>query len=352
MNTMIKPAFLNSIIKNFKGKLPGENISVGLNIGVSSVKLVKLKFSKDTAELAGYSLEQNQVDQKELIKRVIQEQVFKRVNISVSGQQAITRYVDFPKMNANELKQALKFESQKYIPFPYSEVNLDAFVLKDDLPDNKMRILIAAVKKEFLSQRLDLLKSLGLEVDIVDIDSLALINAFIFNYTEAEELNKKTIALLNIGSATSNLNILENSMPSLSRDINVGGNNFTQKIADTFNVDFKSAEELKTNPDKQSSDKIITAVESMLAKLAQEVRTSFDYYESRSVSSVGKIFLSGGGSLYAGINEMFSNLLGLPVENWDPLKKILIADTVNASKVRSLSGQLAVAIGLALRQAP
>jgi len=181
---------------------------------------------------------------------------------------------------------------------------------------------------------------------------LALINAFIFNYTEAEELNKKTIALLNIGSATSNLNILENSMPSLSRDINVGGNNFTQRIADTFNVDFKSAEDLKTNPDKQSSDKIVTAVESMLAKLAQEVRTSFDYYESRSVSSVDKIFLSGGGSLYAGINEMFSNLLGLPVENWDPLKNILIADTVNASKVRSLSGQLAVAIGLALRQAP
>jgi type IV pilus assembly protein PilM len=315
------------------------------------VKLVKLRFSKDSAELCGYSLEQNQLDQPELLRRIIQEQAVKRVNISVSGQQAITRYIDFPKMNAGELKQALKFESQKYIPFPYSEVNLDACILKDDLPDNKMRILLAAVKKDFLKQRLDLLKSLGLEVDIVDIDSLALINAFTFNYSEVEDLNKKTIALLNIGSATSNLNILENSMPSLSRDINIGGNNFTQRITDALGVDFKSAEELKTNSDKQKSEKILTAIESILAKLAQEVRTSFDYYESRSVTSVEKIFLSGGGSLYSGMNEMLSNLLGLKVENWDSFKKIPIAETSNPAKIKSLSGQLAVAIGLALRQA-
>jgi type IV pilus assembly protein PilM len=335
---------------NFKKFLSKEKISVGLNIGVSSIKLVKLRFAKDITELCGFCLEQNQIDLEGVLKNIIQTQGIRRINISVSGQQAITRYIDFPRMKSEELKQALKFEAQKYIPFPVAEVNLDGYVLKEDLPDNKMRILLAAVKKELLNQRIKLLRDLGLEIDIVDVDSLALINAFNFNYSEDENLKNKTIALLNIGSATSNLNILENSLPSLSRDISIGGNNFTQRVADVLGINFKSAEELKTDFDKQKSDKVISAVESVLAKLAQEVRTSFDYYESRSVSSVEKIFVSGGGSLYAGLKDMLTDLLGLPVENWDPLKKISIALNLDASKIKAISGQLAVAIGLALRK--
>jgi len=346
---MIKVEFLNSVIKNFKDKLAGEKISVGLNIGVSSIKLVKLKFAKETTELCGFCLEQNQLDLEGVLKKIIQAQGIKRINISVSGQQAITRYVDFPKMNGSELKQSLKFEAQKYIPFPVAEVNLDAYILREDLPDNKMRILLAAVKKEYLNQRLKLLRELGLEIDIVDIDSLALINAFNFNYSEDDNLKDKTIALLNIGSATSNLNILESGMPMLSRDVNIGGNNFTQKIADALGIDFKNAEEVKTSGGKEKADKIMLAIEPILVKLAQEVRTSFDYYESRSVSSVGKIFISGGGSLYTGLKDMLTDLLGLSVENWDPLNKISIAQDIDGSKINTISGQLAVAIGLALR---
>ena len=340
---------IEKLKKELKDKFSGEKISIGLNIGVSSIKMVKLKFAKETTELCGFCLEQNQLDLEEVLKKIIQAQGIKRVNISVSGQQAITRYVDFPKMNAQELKQALKFEAEKYIPFPVEEVNLDGYILREDLPDNKMRILLAAVKKESLNQRLKLLRELGLEIDIVDIDSLALINAFNFNYSEDENLKNKTMALLNIGSATTNLNILENGLPSLSRDISIGGNNFTQRVADVLGSDFKTAEGLKTDSDKRKSDKVISAVESVLAKLAQEVRTSFDYYESRSVSSVEKIFISGGGSLYTGLKDMLTALLGLPVENWDPLKKISLAGNLDGSKIKAISGQLAVAIGLALR---
>jgi len=347
---MIKAEFLNSIIKKIKNKFPQEKFSVGLNIGVSSIKLVKLRFTKDAIQLCGFCLEQNQLDLEGVLKKIIQTQGIKRINISVSGQQAITRYVDFPKMNSSELKQALKFEAQKYIPFPVAEVNLDGYILREDLPDNKMRILLAAVKKEYLNQHLNLLRELGLEIDIVDIDSLALINAFNLNYSEDDNLKDKTIALLNIGSATSNLNILESGMPMLSRDINIGGNNFTQKIADALGIDFKNAEEVKTSGGKEKADKIMLAIEPILVKLAQEVRTSFDYYESRSVSSVGKIFISGGGSLYTGLKDMLTDLLGLIVENWDPLKKISIAEDIDGSKINAISGQLAVAIGLALRK--
>ncbi|MDD5080300.1 MAG: type IV pilus assembly protein PilM [Candidatus Omnitrophica bacterium] len=339
-------------ILKLKDVFQADKLSVGLNLGVSTLKMAKLKFSADGAkvQLCAYGLEENNIGPEDALKKVCQSCGVKVVNISVSGQQAIIRYVDFPKMNAAELKQALKFEAQKHIPFPLADVNIDGYILQDSLPENKMRVLLAAVKKDFLNQRLKLLKDAGFDIAIADIDSLALVNAFNFNYSDDGAVAGKTIALLNIGSVTCNLNILEAGMPSLSRDINIGGNNFTQKIADTLSVSFKEAEGMKTAKDSAQADKILSIGEPVLAKLAQEVRTSFDYYESRSVTSVEKIYLSGGGSLYPGLREMLSNLLAISVENWDPLRKIELADDLEADKVRPLAGQLAVAIGLALRR--
>jgi len=321
-----------------------------LNIGVSSVKMARLRFSKDTVELTGFEVMEDRGDLETLLKKLIQDYSIKRVNISVSGQQAITRYVEFPRMSPDELRQSLKFEAQKHIPFPIGEVNLDACILRSDLPDNKMMILLAAVKKESLSQRLKLLYGFDLEVGVVDVDSLALMNAFEFNYSQEENIKDRTIALLNIGSSTSNLNIIDGGYPSLSRDVNIGGNNLTQRAADALNLDFKAAEKMKTSADKGMNEKIAVAVEPVLAKLAQEVRTSFDYYESRTVTSVGKIFISGGGSLFPGVSGSLSNLLGIEVSNWDPFKRISAGPAVDHRKLRELSGQMAVAVGLALRE--
>jgi type IV pilus assembly protein PilM len=274
----------------------------------------------------------------------------KSVNISVSGQQAIIRYIDFPKMKPEELRQALKFEAQKHIPFPVSEVSIDGCILRDDLPDNKMKVLLAAVKKDLIEQRLKLLSAAGLSVNVIEIDSISLVNAFNYNYADDDMVKNKTVALLNIGSATSNLNILENGLLAMSRDIAIGGNNLTQRIADSAGVDFKAAEALKTGKDKKLATSAIAAIEPVFAKLAQEVRTSFDYHESRSVSSVERIFISGGASLYLGINELFGTYLGLDVTSWDPLRKLKVASTVDQEKLKTVSGQLAVAIGLGLRK--
>jgi type IV pilus assembly protein PilM len=209
-----------------------------------------------------------------------------------------------------------------------------------------MLVLIAAAKKDFLNQRLKLLEELGVRVDGVDVDSLALINAFTFNYPQTDKT--KTIALLNIGASFSNLSILEGSLPRLSRDIHIAGNNFTQKIADTLSLDFNSAQSLKINPQQEQAGKITPAFEAILSQLAAEIRTSFDYYESQSASSVGKIFLSGGGSLFAGLKEGLANVLGTEVDYWDPLKQITPAGNLDLSAISGNAARFAVAVGLAL----
>lgn len=325
-------------------------LSLGLDIGTSAIKLVELKFLEDTVELARFNLEPMQADLSSQLKRIASSCA---INISVSGAQTVIRYIDFPRMNADELKQALKFEAQKYIPFALNEINLDSYILKEDLPDNKMLVLVAAVKKEFINQRLKLIQEAGLKTNIVDLDSLALINAFNFSYAKEEDADtkNKTIVLLNIGASMSNLNILENGQPVLSRDIYIAGNELTGKIQDATGIDLKSGEELKPESDKEKLNKeAVTAAESAISDLAKEIRISFDFYESQSASSVRKIFLSGGGSKFTGLKDMLANLLSIEVEYWEPLRRISIADNIDSQEAKELSAQLAVAVGLALRR--
>jgi type IV pilus assembly protein PilM len=341
---------MKSILSQIKNGLTKEKFSVGLDIGVSRVKAVKLKLIKDSqAELCAFDIEPAQLDLGEVLKRILEPHSEFPVNISVSGQQSIIRYVNFPRMNASELRQALKFEAQKHIPFSVSEVNLDGFILKDDLPDNKMLVLIAAAKKELISQRIKLVEGLGYRANSIDIDSVALVNAFNFNYGTQDNEESKTIALLNIGAAMTNLNILDVGIPRLSRDMHIAGNAFTQKIADIFGLDFAEAEKLKLAPEEDKLNKIKAGVESALANLAGEVRTSFDYYESQGTSSVSKIYLSGGGAKFPGVKDMLAHFLNIEVECWDPVKKVKVPDSLEASKLNLCSGELAVAVGLALR---
>jgi len=340
-----------------------EKFSIGLDIGTQSIKCVKLKIN-DAIELVNFDLEEGQLDPTEVLKKIKHAEDADLVNISFCGASTVIRYVNFLRMNKAELKQALKFEAQKHIPFSLNEVNLDAEILKNDLPENKMLVLVAAIKKELLQQRLKILENSGLRPNILDIDSVALINAFNFNYPKIEVPENKSICLLNIGASISNVNILDNRVPRLSRDIHSAGANFTKKLMDIFELDFKAAEELKIkpegsglasdsqshNPDPERADKVKAGVESVLTNLAAEIRTSFDYYESQNSSSVSKIFLSGGGSKISGLSEMLAISLGIPVEPWDAFKQIKISDKIDSPKLNNFAGQFNVAVGLALRQ--
>jgi type IV pilus assembly protein PilM len=87
----------------------------------------------------------------------------------------------------------------------------------------------------------------------------------------------------------------------------------------------------------------------VVTSLTSEIRTSFDYYESQSASSVAKIFLSGGGSRMIGLKDMLANFLGIEVEYWDPLKQIILSSDIDPQKIKALFSQFAVAVGLALR---
>jgi len=331
---------------SFKDKLAAkERFSVGLDIGSSAIKTVRLKIAKDSAELIDFAAESATVDLAAALKTIRILQEARAVNISFSGPSTILRYVSFPQMSREELGKALKFEAQKYIPFSVNELNLDSYILKEGLPDNKMLVLLAGAKKELTDQRLKVLNDAGLRPGIIDIDSIAVTNAFTYNYPEINN----TVALLNIGALFSNLTILEEGLPRLSRDIQFGGNNITEKLSEAFGLEFASGEALKFKPEQGKIEKMAAIEVQAVTTLAAELRTSFDYYESQSSSSVTKIFLSGGSSLGTGLKDTLANLIGIEVECWSPVNKIGLASGISRDKLDPVLGQMGVAVGLALR---
>src|SRR6266850_800395 len=108
---------------------------VGLDIGSSEVKAVELTEIGDQLMITGFG--RAKVASKEGVRDAVSEALrrsgikTKRVATAVSGRSVIVRYINMVSMSDEELKSALRFEADKYIPFELDEVVLDCARLED-----------------------------------------------------------------------------------------------------------------------------------------------------------------------------------------------------------------------------
>ena len=263
------------------------------------------------------------------------------VNLGICGPNVVVRYISMAKMSEEEFRRSIRYEAASHLPFPVEESNLDGAILQD-LPDNQMLVMLAAAKSDFIKQRLRLFQEAGIKVNVLDVDSLALINAFNYNQprpakhiisedesgkaskqkpAEDDSSSSGAVALLNIGASVTNINVLEGGIPHFTRDINIAGKDLAH-----------------------TSSQEIT-----IANFVAEIRKSFDYYEAASTAVINNIFLSGGGSLIANLASNIENYLGIKIQQWDTFSNFEFAPALNKADIQKNSAQLAVAVGLALR---
>jgi len=338
--------------KIFKQK---PKLSVGLDIGNSSVKVVQLLTPPHakTRELVSFDIKsfkaQDRQDIISSIKAVIENAKIstKVINTSVSGQAVIVRYIQMPKMSREDLEKAFKLGIGKYIPFNLDEVNYDFKVLDDGQKTDKksMRILLVAAKKEAIKERISILQEAGLIPNIIDVDSFAIANSFEL----ISQQNTGAIAVLDIGADITSTTILHNNNPYFSRDVPIGGNHLTKAVVDEFEVSQEEADELKRNPQDRYGD-LIGAVKPVLDTLCSELHLSFNYCESQLGEEVNKIFLTGGTAKFKGIDKVLNSILGVDVEIWDPTRILEIDPSLSREQLQDVGPLLTVAVGLALRE--
>lgn len=340
---------LDNLLNLFKSKnLIHHNLAIGLDIGSFSVKAVALSFKEKVPlfeEFAVESIGQDTTYEKivETIKFVCSrlKNSSKKVNIGIKPLDTIIRHITFPRMSDAELRGALSFEISKYIPYNVNEIIYDSCILSQ-LPNNKMNVLLVAVKKDTVDNFIKMVQQAGLEPALLDVDALAVANAFTLLDS------KDTAALINIGAKSSTLNIFKDNILSFTRDIEIAGNQFTNTIKDQLQLNLKDAEDIKCNP-KNRLEELRRLIVPLVNDLAVEVRSSFDYFEDQGGSKVSRVYISGGSVLFEGIDKLLSKALELNVECWNPLGNLSTKPGISSEKLCSIAAQLAVATGLALR---
>ncbi|MBU4304655.1 MAG: type IV pilus assembly protein PilM [Candidatus Omnitrophica bacterium] len=327
--------------------------AVGLDIGNSSVKVVQLNSCAGTRELAHFDVQAYKSRQRRDIVASIKKAMetagidSQIVNTSVAGQAVIVRYIQMPRMTKEELSKALKLGVGKYIPFNLDEVNYDFQILDDfsaSAPGKTMRVLLVAVKKEVIEERIKILKEANLTPAVIDVDAFASVNSFHL----VSQGSSGVIAVLDIGADITSTTILRDIVPIFNRDVPLGGNNLTKALIEEFEINAEEADRLKHNPKDKYGD-LINAVRPVFDSLAKELQRSFNYCESQLGAMVQKVFLTGGTAKFKGVDKVLSSILGIDVEIWDPTLKLQINESLEKERLKETGPILTVAVGLALR---
>lgn len=336
-------------------------VSIGLDIGSYSIKAVQLKRLKDACELVAYAIEPIQDgagpgsgappavgSQTASLKKLFDKGFFvtDKVRISVSGPKVISRYVPFPRMTEQELKEALKFEAERYIPFKADEIVLDYIYDPSDIKNDKLFVMLIAAKKDLVNEKIALVTDAGLKVEAVDIDPFCIVNTYLFSNPKPDA----NVAFLNIGESISNIVLVSGNRVHLVRDVEIGGTKMVEALSKIFAITSEDARKLLVSPADKEAD-IFSGIKGPLEALSGELRVSFDYFESQFERTVDKLYLTGGISRFKTITGQLKERFGIEVLGWDPAASVSIGSSIDKDKLIQVSGELAVAIGLALRRA-
>lgn len=342
----------------FGGFRKAKRVSVGLDVGSSSIKLVALvrESGNRSYRLLKYGVrripavsgEPTKQNTSNLIRELFAETKIdcKDVIAAVPGTSAVVRYIQMPKMTLQEARNALRYEASQYIPFRAEEARMDYHILNGALgqADDMMKMMLVATRTSEAERRLEVLKAAGLSPLVLDVDSLALLNAFETTGIPGE--TPGSIALIHLGSRQTHLSVVQDGCPAFTRDMEAGGETLTEAISRGLGLSLAEAEAVKV-----SGDAIIRPhLESPLRSLAGQLRSSLDYYQGKSGNGGSKVYLSGGTSLLKPLGQFLSESLGIPAEKWNPFQGIDTSDFVEDSNLRHIGPVLAVAVGLAIRK--
>ena len=342
----------------------GSKSIVGLDVGSSSIKAVELRKKSGQIEVAHLGLEPLSSDivvdsmivdsgtVSSAIAKLFTDTAIKNkaVATAVSGHSVIVKKISLPSMSDQELAETIEKEATQHSPFDLADVNLDYQILSEEDGTSQMDVLLVAVKKDKIMNYTNVLSMAGRTPAIVDIDALALQNCYEYNYQPAPG---QVVALLNLGASVMNINIIKGTTPLFPRDVSVGGHQYTDSLQKELDLSFDDAESLKLGHKvgTGSEDAKAPILQQVTEIIVLEIQKTFDFFRASAAGEhIEKIYLAGGSSKVPGLVEALRQEFSMPVELFNPFQRVIPPTEGRAAElVEQNPGQLAVAVGLALR---
>ncbi|MBU4488442.1 MAG: type IV pilus assembly protein PilM [Candidatus Omnitrophica bacterium] len=338
----------------------------GLDLGESAIKLIEVKKTRDGFRLARGRLVELNLDplfddaekRNAVVREKLKELLAKEgitsgvVAISIPSQSVFTRFLRVPKIAKGKIEQIIQYEAQLQVPFPINEVIWSYGVFETyDSPETD--VILVAVKKDIVEEKLNILRDMPLEVDFVEVSYFSIFNAIDF----VGDIKDKLI--LDIGAKNTNIIIVEEHK-IWTRSILIGGNDLTKAIASQLKISFKEAEAIKRKEGIIASDEqersrsphaaeISDAINPVLVEMIADISKSIGYYKSQfgETKVIKEVLLTGGSSRIKNIDRFIKENLDIPTKSFNIFEKI--KSDVDFSLSESFLGRMDAAIGLALK---
>jgi type IV pilus assembly protein PilM len=387
---------------------------IGLDIGSHSVKAVQLSQTGgspkvDKALLLNLGADGSEEAQMEAtigaMRTIATAFDAKKALLAAAlpGEDTFIRYLRFPQMPPDELRNSIELEADQNLPYDLSELAMDSVVLEEitERSETIIKVLLVAAKSDVIRQTMNYFQTVGLSPNVLGVTTLAIADSFEANNGFQPD---ESVALINIGASSTNIHFCRNGISNFTRDISRAGRDLTAAIQKLLKVDYIEAEKMKigyglsklesgpsdmldvpdvsqdepndpleseppievdleeegyedatTEPmarDKANdASRIVNATRPALSRLIGEIRRSIDYYEKQLYEkSVDKLVLSGGSALFPGLDQALADATGVPVEIVDPVQAFIVDESSpEVAPLMENRAQFNVAVGLAAR---
>jgi type IV pilus assembly protein PilM len=337
--------------------------TVGLDIGSGLVKVAVVDHSRGTPELARVAISPLPADAivegevmdpgivADAIRKALQSVAddVKEVVTAVGGRDVIIKRIQTERVKEQQARELMQWEAEQHVP-DVESVELDFQILDPEgAPGDDMSVLLVAAKRDLIEAKLRILAEAGVNASIVDVDAFALHNAFELNYPTAM---RGLVGLVNIGHEVTNVNILDDGIPVLTRDLPFGTRRLREDLQREHGLSASDAEELIRGFDRSPqldsavdhrTEEIATGIERAMAFLAPNLK--------KGETEIRSVYICGGGARTPGLGESLGRRTRKQVELANPLANIQVRDGALESLVTDeVAPLLMLSIGLALRQ--
>jgi len=349
---------------------------LGIDIGTSIIKIVglskigarvKLDNYGETSVLTLYekpfrtfeksTLLLSASDIAKAIQAICQEAKIKvkKATFSLPDFSSFFTNFELPPMTKKEISQAVKYAAPQYIPLPLSEVTIDWQVIGGKIADKKgtkLKMLLVAVPNDAINQYREIARISNLEIKDLEAEVFSLVRSVIKD-------TKRTISLIDIGAQSTTISIIDEGLLKISHSFDTAGNELTQQLAKSLDIDFKKAEELKKRyglreiPDSEAGEekdlrKIAKILSPLIDSVLNEIKRTCRNFSQTDKKEIEKIILAGGSALLPGLKEHATSFLKKEVEIANPFSEISYPPILDKN-LKEMGPSYAIAVGAALR---
>jgi type IV pilus assembly protein PilM len=337
--------------------------TIGLDIGSGLIKVAVVDHAKGEPELAKVAIlpllpdaiVDGEIMDPSIVAEAIQGAVAaagvkakNNVVTAVGGRDVIVKKIQIDRVKESEVRDLMRWEAEQHVPFDMESVELDFQILDPDAEGLDMSVLLVAAKRELVENKLRLLTDAGMAPAIIDVDAFALHNAFQVNYPRAMH---GVVGLVNIGNEVTIVNVLDDGVPILTRDLTVGTRRIREDLQRERGLSVDDADALVRGYDRSPHLDAVLGPRGEEIALGIERATAFLASSSRSGNAMRELYLCGGGARVPGLAEALAQRLRVSVQQANPLANLKVREgALDSLTTDDVAPLLMLPIGLALRQ--